>query len=364
MTIEELDNLPMFFIVGAGRSGTTLTRTILDAHPNVAVPMEGKIILHLKLKYNSVRNWNQKLIVELVDDLFEDRLFASLWNIDRQLLINNLSNLPMHKLNFGLICKFIYLQSPSIFKKENIVVIGDKNPIYSMCIPEIQEVFPKAKFIHLVRDYRDVIASNLKHFKRKNVAVLSQFWKQYNSWIEKEKKKNPDFFITIRYEDMVAEPKKTCQKISAFLHIPFREEMLNYHQQVSQLFIPQENKVFKEMFSDLARPITSENSNKWMGKFSDEELKIIYSILYQDGLKYGYEANKVASEKGESFASQWGFLINVTDVIIVKTYYLIPIFIRKFVRKVSDFIFQKTGYTTVYNEELNQLGMKPNKNDN
>ena len=38
--INKIKELPIFFIVGSPRSGTTMLRTIFDAHPNVSIPLE------------------------------------------------------------------------------------------------------------------------------------------------------------------------------------------------------------------------------------------------------------------------------------------------------------------------------------
>lgn len=361
MSIEEIRKIPFFFIVGAGRSGTTLLRTVFDAHPNVCIPVEGKAILHLKMKYFHRKFWDERSILEMIEDLYFDRKFKVLWQVDRDKLTRTLLSLSGHQLDFSIICKVIYLEYTSLFSKEKILLIGDKNPIYSMCITELKEVFPSAKFVHLVRDYRDVIASNLKHFKRKDVAVLSQYWKQHNAWIEKAKQENPHLFYTVRYEELVADPADTAQRICHFLEIPFKDQMLNYHLELKKIYQPEEHLVFARMFPDLVRPITAENSNKWKGKFSDAELDIMYSILDRDGSRYGYQADRNVSENKYSGASKWGFFINIIDVIIIKNYYLVPLFVRKVIRKFSDLLFYKTGYSSVYNEEMNQIRNKLNE---
>lgn len=358
MSIEEIKKIPFFFIVGAGRSGTTLLRTVFDAHPHVCIPVEGKTILHLKMKYFHQKFWNEKRIQEMLDDLYFDRKFKVLWRVNREKLTHALLSLPLDELDFPTLCKVIYLEYTSLFTKEKILLIGDKNPIYSMCLSELREVFPSAKFVHLVRDYRDVIASNLKHFKRKDVAVLSQYWKQHNAWIEKAKCEIPQQFLTIRYEELVADPTATSRIICNFLEIPFKEQMLNYHLELKKIYQPEEHLVFARMFPDLVRPITAENSNKWKGKFNDQELEMMYSILHQDGLKYGYKADRQVFENKYTLASKRGFFINIMDVIVIKNYYLVPLFVRKFIRKLSDLLFYKAGYSTVYNEEMNQIGIK------
>ncbi len=52
--------IPIFFVVGRPRSGTTLLRTLFDAHPNVLVPPECQFIINLYPKYGKVTNWSKK----------------------------------------------------------------------------------------------------------------------------------------------------------------------------------------------------------------------------------------------------------------------------------------------------------------
>src|SRR5688572_10251408 len=183
MTIEEINKIPMIFIVGMGRSGTTLLRTIMDAGEECVFASESKIIIHLKQKYNHKKYWSEELLEEFLTDLYKEIKFRSSWGITKEELRVKFSELPLEKINFPLLCKVIYLSYPSLYPKNKIRVIGDKNPTYSIFIPELMEIFPDARFIHLIRDYRDCILSNKKLFKRQSLFALSQLWKIYNSWI-------------------------------------------------------------------------------------------------------------------------------------------------------------------------------------
>jgi len=58
----------LFFILGRPRSGTTLLRTLLDAHPQVKVPPEYPVVLQLYKKYGRIRQWDETTLEEFKKD--------------------------------------------------------------------------------------------------------------------------------------------------------------------------------------------------------------------------------------------------------------------------------------------------------
>ena len=69
--MAELSQIPFFFIVGRPRSGTTLLRTLFDAHPNVTIPPECQFIVNLYPKYGKTSNWTESLLLSFHEDLLE-----------------------------------------------------------------------------------------------------------------------------------------------------------------------------------------------------------------------------------------------------------------------------------------------------
>ena len=66
--IDTIRNLPFFFILGRPRSGTTLLRTILDAHPNIVIPPENSYLIHLYFKYRHAGvKWESEIVLNSTD---------------------------------------------------------------------------------------------------------------------------------------------------------------------------------------------------------------------------------------------------------------------------------------------------------
>lgn len=162
--------VPFFFILGRPRSGTTLLKTLFDAHPNVKIPPELPIFLPLYQKFKHVKKWDRAEILSFVDHVFQPNVFNNrrLENlkIDRELFTADLLKLENNCTIQDLLIK-LNEHSYSVFPKQEIRLVGDKNPVYSVYMKRLIRIFPKAWFICIIRDYRDnyVSLKNLQEVK-------------------------------------------------------------------------------------------------------------------------------------------------------------------------------------------------------
>jgi hypothetical protein len=348
MTAEEINKMPFIFIVGMARSGTTLLRTIFDAGQEVVFTPESKLIIHLKQKFNHRKTWSRETIDDLLNDLFDEVKFKISWKIDKEMLRQKMYSYPIEVINFSFLIRLIYLSFSSYFEKSEIRMIGDKNPMYSIFIKEIIEVFPNAKFVHIVRDYRDCILSNKKLFDRQNVAVISHTWKIYNAWIDHLSKEYPDQFFRIRYEDLTTFPEKTVKELCEFTGMTFSPAMLDFHIELQKKLDKNINVVIHHTHPQLMGGISTENIGKWKKGFTEKEINIITSICGDFALRYNYEKYDKYSGEKFRFKSMHGFYLNIRDIFVIKGYYLLPYFFRKSINRFNRMIFDKTGFYTVF----------------
>lgn len=349
MTIEEIEKIPMIFIVGVGRSGTTLLRTMMDTSSEAIFPPESRLIIHLKKKYIHKTNWSIHLVDEFLEDLYKEKKFVYGWQVDRQKLRAYILSFPLEKIRFRTLVKMIYISFSSNFEKDKIKLIGDKNPAYSMFVEELIEVFPAAKFIHIVRDYRDNILSRKKITLRQNVANLAVWWRFCNTLIERSKKENPEKFYTLRYVDLVEDPENKMRKIFTYSRLKFDRNVLRYHENLEEKLDDQNLDIIKAIHPNLFNEINTNSVGKWKNELSQSELDVITYILGDYGKTYNYEPYEDFSGKKYRFKAIIGFLISFKDICTTKGYFLLPIIIRDFLRKVSDFLFKKFGYYNVHN---------------
>lgn len=351
MTVKEINSIPFVFIVGMGRSGTTLLRTIMDAGEETIFPIESKIIVFLKQKYHHKKNWSIELLDEFLVDLYKEIKFVRGWKVNEVELRSKFLEYPIHEISFSFLIRLIYLTFQSHFSKTGIKLIGDKNPVYCIFISELMEVFPSAKFIHIVREYHDCILSNKKLFKQKNVSALAQMWKMYNSWIEIHARNRPEIFYRIRYEDLTSSPEKMVRELCAFTGLNYNERMLDFHLKLNEKLDKDLNIIVQHTHPKLLNAISSDSVGKGKMELSENELEQIAYILSEYGTKYGYQKYENYSGKKYRWKTFKGFVLNIIDIFIIKGYFLTPFAIRNLIRKTSTFLYEKLGYYTVYSHE-------------
>ena len=134
------NTVPIFFIMGRPRSGTTLLSTLFDAHPNVKIPPEFPIMLPLYQKFRKVKDWDEKAILSFVAFIFQHNVFIhrTLENlkINREDFTANLMTLA-HKGTIQDFLKKVNEQGFSLFPKQEIPALLIRTSI----LPKRSSVF-------------------------------------------------------------------------------------------------------------------------------------------------------------------------------------------------------------------------------
>jgi hypothetical protein len=118
---------------------------------------------------------------------------------------------------------------------------GEKTPDYVRCLALLNELFPWARIVHLIRDGRDVALALLDWAKDKGpgvyplwtvepMAVAALWWqRQVRSGITDGSALGQRVYVEIRYEELVAEPEAGARKLCDFLELAYDPKMLEYH---------------------------------------------------------------------------------------------------------------------------------------
>ena len=285
------------FIIGNPRSGTSLLRLMINAHPIISIPPECGFIIWLKEKYNNLpSNLFLGRIDEFLEDLFKSKKFET-WNLDTKQLKNYI--LEQKFDTYSNLVSIIY-KYYGLSKNKKVAIWGDKNNYYLNHIVELKQLFPDSFFIHIIRDGRDVACSYKKLSETKctskyapnlptETSKIADEWKTNitninNQFVEF----NYEHVIEIRYEDLVLEPKETLVKLCTFIGVNFCDSMLNYYNKTND-HEPAEFLQWKE--KTLMPPTTSE-VGKYTAFMSDDEITIFNEIAYDVLAKYNYYCGK------------------------------------------------------------------------
>ena len=161
MTNTKISHIPFFFVIGRARSGTTMLRSMLDAHPNVIIPFESPYIVVLHKRFSKITNWTKEDLLEFHDSLYSINWKFNAWNINKKKLKTDLLS-RIGENSYSTICKVVHSNYISTFPKEEIKLIGDKTPKYAVKLELLLKLFPDAKYVHIIRDYRAQLYSMLK----------------------------------------------------------------------------------------------------------------------------------------------------------------------------------------------------------
>lgn len=273
----------MFFIVGRGRSGSTLLVRILNAHPSIAVAEESLFVMSLAPRYERI-SWDEKRVRRFARDLwYEERMHR--WGLQAEALEESLVELTS-EATFARLCARVYAAGAVARGKSGELLLGDKNPHYALFVPRLARLFPRARFIHLVRDYRDNILSyrNVR-FDLFSVGGLAYRWTKYNEGILAAAQHQPERCLRVRFEDLVREPESTLRRICAFLEVPFTRDLLRFHERSG---------VELAWHQHASRPPDPDRTARWRHAMTARQRAIADRICQPLGEALGYPPERAA----------------------------------------------------------------------
>jgi hypothetical protein len=267
---------PPVFIVGSQRSGTTLLRLLLNAHSRVAIPEEGTFWMPLIRSHwrHPTRSISRQKVMTYLRYITKNPQFE-LWGMNPTVVIRRISNIAQDISLCELMAEFYNEYA----RREGKEIWGEKSPSFFRKIIEIQRIFPEAKFIHIVRDGRDVYLSWKNNRPgRSNIPVAALEWKHKVEKIENSfKNLDQKQHLTIRYEDLVNSKTEVLKKVCSFLNISFEETMLD--------FWKRSNHYIGSHHSELIfKPISKRSLYKWEKMFSTFQSKA-FELLAGGALK-------------------------------------------------------------------------------
>ena len=303
-----------FFIVSAPRSGSTLLRLILDAHPRLAIPPPGWLFHFVYPYLYSYGNLNiEDNFQNLVEDIIESPTIKR-WpiTVNKKEIVSNVED-----RTFRGVYEYLHVLYAKKFKKHRW---GEKTPRNSVWIDEIISLFPDAQIIHLLRDGRDVaIDISNADFLPGTVYAGAQVWRNFVSAIKRsEKKARAENFFEIQYENLCSDPDNELGKLCEFLGEEFSDKVLSHHDSNSSLQWSKDPR-----HAETAKPISRDFVEMYKSCLKRPELESLNSLLGDMLNSFGYlgEENKTPIDEKEAFQLFEHDTITTSDSIEYKKWH-------------------------------------------
>lgn len=273
--------MPLIFIGGVPRSGTTLMRAMLDSHPEIRCGQETRVIPRiLQLRSHWIKS--QKESVRLEEAGIKSEVLNS----------------AIAQFCLEIIAKH----------GEAAPRLCNKDPLTLKMGTYIIELFPNAKFLFMVRDGRATVNSIISRkvtITGFDLTSHRQCMTKWNTAIETMHNQCKDIgseqCMMVYYEQLVLHPEDSMRKILKFLDVPWNESVLHHEQFINKPNGVSLSKV--ERSSDqVIKPVNLDALTQWVGKFPDDVVRDMADIAPMLSV-LGYDAYANPPEYGK--ADSW-----------------------------------------------------------
>lgn len=267
------------FIVGMPRSGTKLLRDLLKQNPKIGIPSaETDFIPYMISRFGNPPNFENN---RELDRFYEELRKTTFWGwmekedlILRKDDIYQVAKKKSWNSIFTVILKFYSSQ-----KRDEDFIWGDKSITYLCYMKLLKEVFPEAKFVHIIRDPRNCCLSAKKAWG-KSLYRTARLWRQRIAIARVDGHQLREDYMEVFYETLLDYPEMVMRSICEFLGCEFTPEM-------TELSKPSEN------LGDTkgqAR-IVKQNKKKYRIELSQSQIRRIEEIVYPvaKSLPYKFE---------------------------------------------------------------------------
>jgi hypothetical protein len=237
------------FLLGTTRSGSTLLSLILGEHSQVAFAGEFQWV------FDNLTHDSPFDPADYFHRLQKDRFFqAHRPEIDLQLGFDELCRSILHQMH-----------ADSGSSRRHVLVSVHRH------YKRVHEIWPKARFIHLVRDGRDVCASWLKLGWHGTAWSGAREWQRLiREWQELRPELKEHQFIEVRLEDLVANPSKLLRSVCSMLDVDFEPAMLEFHEHSSYA------------------PVTPGRVGTWEQKLTESQVNLVETIAESELRAFDY----------------------------------------------------------------------------
>jgi hypothetical protein len=285
---------PAPFIVCHPRSGSTLLRLMLDSHPDVAIPPETHFcrLFDTRAVEGPLSGWNRQIIHAAITR-------SPRWSdfgLDADELGRHFAGVPDGVPAGRCLAAFWEFYA----RQHGKTRWGDKTPQHAGCAARIASILPESRFVHIVRDGRDVAASirSVWFGRGKRVGDLAAGWRRRMLRFRRETAHLTSRLLTVHYEDLVSDPAEVLRVICEFVELEYHPGMLAYSARAESRLAElgdlrtEERTVGRAeriaIHAMTTRPPTTERIGMWRQTLSDAEVALFEEVAGEVLRSLGY----------------------------------------------------------------------------
>lgn len=275
---------PEIFTFGFERSGTTLLSMLLGAHPDLAVPFSPTGLWYRYFRklddYGDLHSSADR--DSLIKDILQEERIQ-IW--DATLTLEDISRRASDCEYRTVVSAFHQVYAD--YHDKGFWALHDIATLYEMHIAN--QWFPDARFIHIVRDVRDVALSHKSYRYGSSSSCEVAF-----AWREAVKTNlmmgriiGPDRYLMVRFEDLIEAPEQTLESVCDFLGIGFDVSMLDYAEDVNRK-VPSSK---RSLWPALGGRLDRSKIGRWRKELRTYEVAAIHEIASDVMVECGYDVD-------------------------------------------------------------------------
>lgn len=283
-TAARLDEIErgLFFIVGCGRSGTTLLQTMLLSDPAFVIPPETKFYAALE-----AHGWESRFDLRAASDfasavrlVWEDQARRGL-ECDRDAFERFSEKAP--RTWDGLFLAYL----AAFAERTRAHRVGEKSPVHTHYVGSLSTSFPRARFIHIMRDPRAVVLSRVSagfgsNLIEPNIHRWRRAAEMHRDFAERL---GPDRYLLVRYEALVADQHTVLAEVCRFLGVEMTDAMLEHHKRSEKGFPTRST----DWMENTMKPVFTSSIGKWKTEMKPVHAAMIDAALGDLVPAMGYE---------------------------------------------------------------------------
>lgn len=276
-------------IIGCQRSGTTLLRTVLGRHPALLEhPDEPQYFYWLHQRFGNVITDIPTAVAYLSHHPYLPA------DLSRQQLETSFA--PHRQMSLPAFTQqYLHIWGSDRLRRQRPLL---KDPAWVYHPELVQTLFPGATIVHIIRDPRANVSSQINRWPHISV------WEAAHAW-RRALRHRPGWqqifghnYVEITYENFLQEPDRTLTSLCRALNIEFTPEMLTFEQE-STVYTPDHQPLTVKR-----RTLDPSRLDQWRERLSASDIQLIEHVCGQEMVSLKYQPLNPPAAQGQLFRRQ------------------------------------------------------------